>query len=232
MRVIRPYVVQLGGDVVGPSNNNLVDKWQGKELDGFASPGDGESPIYNATSGKWELGTAGGGTLAGDVTGPSSATLVEAWRGKALDPSMGTLSGPPDGGKVPIYDAFTDSWVPGFVTVPSSPCDPSYISGSFIDNTTTQVDLASRNQFSLVEGEMTIFEIDGKATAYRFLMSGSASAGIGADVQVRDSGTPVRVTVVALYNGFNYALELRGSGVGATAEYRICYKALEGPPPS
>lgn len=62
---------------------------------------------------------AAGVTLAGDVTGPSSANEVVAWRNHPLDPT--TFNAPADT-MIPVYDSFTGVWIArvlgGDVTMP------------------------------------------------------------------------------------------------------------------
>src|SRR5581483_10838491 len=77
--------VTLSGDASGPSSSVSVVQIQGHPVSS-ANPQAGQTLTWNASTNRWEPQTPSGGavTLAGDVTGASSAATVVQMQGRAI----------------------------------------------------------------------------------------------------------------------------------------------------
>lgn len=96
----------LAGDVTGAVGATTVAKLQGRNLASTA-PSDGQAVVWDATGSTWKPGTVATGTptLAGDVTGLSSATTVAKIRGVNVAATTPTLN------QVLKFDG--TNWAPG-----------------------------------------------------------------------------------------------------------------------
>ena len=99
--------VTLSGDASGPSSSVSVVQIQGHPVSS-ANPQAGQTLTWNASTNRWEPQTPSGGavTLAGDVTGASSAATVVQMQGRAIANVV------PQNGQALVWNSATNRWEP------------------------------------------------------------------------------------------------------------------------
>ena len=110
---LNTWVVQgvstVGGDLSGSVSAATVTQIQGRPVASTA-PSGGQSLTWNSSTNRWEPQTVSGGsgsvTLAGDVTGASSATTVTQIQGHPV------ASTTPTAGQALVWNGSTSRWEP------------------------------------------------------------------------------------------------------------------------
>lgn len=93
----------MGGDVTGTTAASTVVKLQGRTVASTA-PADGYLLTWNNGANQWEPQVNIGGTLYGDVTGPSSSTTVVKIQGREVTSSA------PSNGNMLAWNSGTSKW--------------------------------------------------------------------------------------------------------------------------
>jgi hypothetical protein len=145
----------LAGDVTGLSSANSVIKLQNRALASTA-PSDGQAIVWDATGTTWKPGTVATGTptLAGDVTGLSSATSVVKLQSRAL------ASTAPSDGQAIVWDATGTTWKPGTVST-GTPTLAGDVTG--LSSATSVVKLQGRDLASTApsDGQAIVWDASG-----------------------------------------------------------------------
>jgi hypothetical protein len=102
-------VITLGGDAVGPSNNNVVERWETVPLDPvtMGAPGLGDIPVFTAGVPNHWVATPPGSiviTLAGNANGPSNNNTVQYFPTSTTDADINVGLQPHPHGL--IYEGF------------------------------------------------------------------------------------------------------------------------------